>query len=67
MTEKSIEIMLSDERLAVLQELADRYQISTEDLIRAGIDDLISRTDAEFRDTLKHVMDKNSELYDRLA
>lgn len=50
-----------------LENLAKRHKISTEDLFRASVEELISSPEDTFQDTMKYVLQKNSELYKRLA
>ncbi len=45
----TITIRLADDQLAKLQEKADRIGVSPEELARAGIKDLISRPEEEFK------------------
>ncbi len=63
----TISIALPDDRLHKLQEMARRLQVAPEELVRASIEDLLVRPDEEFRDALDHVLNKNAELYRRLA
>ena len=62
-----ITISLSEERLTKLREKASTYGISTEDLVRASIDQLLAGPDEEFKRVTDHVLKKNEELYQRLA
>ena len=64
---QSITILLSDERIAQLREIARRYQVSTEDLARVGVEELLARPEDKFQQALHRVLDKNAELYRRLA
>jgi predicted transcriptional regulator len=63
----SITIALPDDRLEQLRELAKQLNISTEELIRISIDELLSKPGSDFRQATKYVLDKNDELYRRLA
>lgn len=60
-------ISISEDRLARLKELAARFAVKPEDLLLASLDDLISRPDAEFKRAMAYVLDKNAELYSKLA
>lgn len=64
---QSITIVLSDERIAQLREIASRYEVSAEDLARVGVEELLSRPEEKFQQALHHVLAKNAELYRRLA
>ncbi len=46
---------------------AKRLGLSPEDLARAALSDLLSTPDAEFQDVARRVLNKNQELYKRLA
>ncbi|MCX7667182.1 MAG: DNA-binding protein [Gemmataceae bacterium] len=63
----AITIILSEERLQKLQELAKLFQVSPEELVRFSVEELLSRPDKEFQKALDYVLQKNSELYQRLA
>ena len=63
----SITITVSDDRLEKLKEIAGRFSISTEDLVRVSIDELLARPDEAFEKAAQYVLNKNSELYRRLA
>ena len=63
----TITVTVSDDRLSKLQEIAKRYNISPEDLVRVTIDELVARPDADFQQVADYVLNKNAELYRRLA
>ena len=63
----TITITIPDDRLLKLEELADRFGVSADELLRANLDDLLRRSDEEFRQALEHVLEKNAQLYRRLA
>ncbi len=63
----SITVTVSDDRLAKLKEIAGRFSISPEDLVRVSIDELLARPDDTFEKAAEYVLNKNSELYRRLA
>jgi predicted transcriptional regulator len=63
----SITVTVSDDRLAKLKEIANRFSISPEDLVRVSIDELLARPDETFEKAAQYVLNKNSELYRRLA
>ncbi len=62
-----ITISLPEKRLARLKEMAPRYGISAEDLVRASIDQLLGGPEEEFKKAADYVLKKNEELYQRLA
>jgi hypothetical protein len=53
--------------MAKLKEIAGRFSISPEDLVRVSIDELLARPDDAFEKAAEYVLNKNSELYRRLA
>ena len=63
----AITIILSDDRLDQLQELAARFQVSAEELVRVGVEELLAQPDDVFQRALTVVLKKNAELYRRLA
>lgn len=63
----TITIPLPDEALSKLQERADELGISPEELARAGIEDLLSRPEDAFQQAIDYLLNKNAELYRRLA
>jgi len=50
-----------------LQAEAERLGLSPEDLARAALTDLLAMPDAEFQTVAARVVEKNRELYRRLA
>ena len=60
-------VALPEDRLQQLQEIAARYNVSPEALVRVSIEELLTRSDESFRNALDHVLSKNAELYRRLA
>jgi predicted transcriptional regulator len=63
----SITVSLSDEQLLKLQETAARFGLSPEDLVRVSLEDLLARPEEDFRTAVEYVLNKNDELYRRLA
>jgi predicted transcriptional regulator len=63
----AITITLSDDRLAQLQEMATRFQVSPEELVRVGVEELLAQPDDVFQRAVATVLKKNAELYRRLA
>lgn len=60
-------ITLPDERVKKLQELAERFRIAPEDLVRVSLEDLLTRPLDDFQKIVERVLSKNAELYKRLA
>lgn len=63
----SITIDLSENQLQKLQELAKVHGISAEALLRASVEDWLNAPDTQFTDAANYVLQKNTELYRRLA
>ncbi len=62
-----ITVEIAEERLERLQEVASRCGISAEELLRLTVEDLLAKPDDAFQGALEHVLEKNAELYRRLA
>jgi predicted transcriptional regulator len=60
-------ITVPDERGKKLQELAERFRVSPEELVRASLEELLTRPRDDFQKILERVLSKNAELYKRLA
>ena len=63
----SITIDISESQLQKLQELAKIHGIPPEALLSESIEDRLSSPKSEFTDAASYVLDKNAELYRRLA
>ena len=63
----TITIELPDERLQKLQEMAQRFGVSMEELIRVSVEDMLTQPEEQFRKAAQYVLKKNTELYRRLA
>jgi antitoxin FitA len=63
----TLTITLSADRYKQLQEIATRYNISLEDLARVSVEELLARPDDNFQRIVDYVLEKNDELYRRLA
>jgi hypothetical protein len=62
-----ITISLTDDRLQKLKERVVQYQVTPEDLVRASIEGLLTRPEDDFEQALNYVINKNKDLYQRLA
>ncbi|MCI0602120.1 DNA-binding protein [bacterium] len=60
-------IEISEEKIQQLQERAARLHISVEDLVRLSVEDQLNRPDREFEEAVQYVLEKNADLYKRLA
>jgi hypothetical protein len=63
----AITVPLSEERLDQLRQLAQRAGVSPEELARAGLEDWLRQPREDFAQAARHVLQKNAELYRRLA
>ena len=63
----TIMIELPRERLQKLREMAQRFGVSMEDLVRVSIEDMLTQPEEQFRKAASYVLKKNAELYKRLA
>jgi len=59
-------ITLSDDRLSKLKEIATYLGVSPEDLVRASVEELVTRPEDAFERVVDHVIEKNAELYRQL-
>jgi hypothetical protein len=65
--EATLTIVLDAHELLKLQERATQLGISPEELARVGIAELLDRPDAAFQQAVDYVLQKNADLYRRLA
>jgi predicted transcriptional regulator len=63
----TITIELSKDRAQKLQEMALKFGVSAEDLVRVSVEDMLTQPEEQFRKAALYVLKKNSELYKRLA
>ena len=63
----SITLELSDSQLQKLQDLAALYGVTLEVLLKIGLDDWLNAQASEFVASSDYVLQKNAELYRRLA
>ena len=63
----TLTVTLSEERWLQLKEKARRYHVSPEDLLRASLEELLTRLDEAFQQAVEYVLAKNVDLYRRLA
>jgi len=63
----TITVSLSEAHLQQLQEKAARLRLTPEELVRVSIEEALARPDEQFGKALERVLNKNSELYRRLA
>ncbi len=63
----TLTIELPVEQFEKLEQLAERYQIAPEELVRFSVEELLARPQEDFAQALAYVLQKNAELYRRLA
>jgi len=63
----SITIPITEERLIKLKELAKEANIAPEDLVRASLEEWLKQPKDDFARAANYVIQKNVELYRRLA
>jgi hypothetical protein len=63
----SITIPLSDERAAQLRVWAEEAGLPPEEFLRRRVEQLLDRPDQQFQKAADHLLQKNAELYRRLA
>jgi hypothetical protein len=63
----TIAIPLSDEHVAQLRLRAAQAGLTPEEFLRRRVEQLLDRPDEQFRQAAAYVLEKNAELYRRLA
>ncbi|MBM4045894.1 MAG: DNA-binding protein [Planctomycetes bacterium] len=63
----NITVPIPDGHLVKLREIADHLHVTPEELVRVSIEELLSRPEDDFQRAVKYVVEKNAELYRRLA
>lgn len=60
-------ITLPDKRAKELKKIAERFRLAPEELVRASLEELLTRPLDDFQKALERVLSKNADLYKRLA
>jgi hypothetical protein len=63
----TITVVLPDEHLPKLRELSARFDVTLEDLVLLSVDERLARPDEAFQKAMPRTLEKNKELYRRLA
>lgn len=63
----NITITISDEHMLKLREIASRFSLTPEELVRITLEELLARPEDALQRALDYVIEKNAELYRRLA
>jgi hypothetical protein len=64
---KVLELKLPEPTLAKLEAAAERLSVSPEDLAILSLEEKLTQLDIQFKDAADYVLNKNAELYKRLA
>ena len=64
---KRLEIQLPEQTASKLQQVAERLSVSPEQLLLLSIEEKLAQLDEEFRSSADYVLEKNADLYRRLA
>lgn len=64
---QTLEIQLPEQIAVRLQEAAQKLGVSVEVLLQASVEEKLARLDEDFLAAANYVLEKNSELYQRLA
>jgi hypothetical protein len=64
---KVLELKLLEPTLAKLEAAAERLSVSPEDLAILSLEEKLTQLDIQFKDAADYVLNKNAELYKRLA
>ena len=63
----TININIDDNKAKLLEQKAEEFGLSLNDLITATFNDLISKPDENFSDAVDYIINKNKKLYKNLA
>jgi hypothetical protein len=64
---KTLEVNLPEPTATKLEEAAERLSVSPEELLILSLEEKLAQLDADFRSASGYVLNKNGELYKRLA
>jgi hypothetical protein len=62
-----VTVELTPEQTEHIKKVAERLQVTPDELITAGVADFLGLPDVEFQRVSEYVLRKNRELYQRLA
>jgi hypothetical protein len=63
----TLTITLSEEQLSQLQEFAARLEVTPEELVSIGVEELLTPPDDSFQQAMSYVLKKNTKLYQQLT
>jgi hypothetical protein len=64
---ETITVTVANDRLSKLKEIASEFNVTLEELVRLSIENLLLQPEAVFQQAMEYTLDKNRELYQRLA
>jgi hypothetical protein len=64
---KTLEIQLTERTATKLEQAAERLSLSPEELLVISVEEKLLQLDEEFRSASSEVLQKNADLYKRLA
>lgn len=63
---KTITITITDDRLLKLEATATNMGVSVEELLLMGVEAVVNQPEVSFHNAMTYVINKNTELYQRL-
>jgi hypothetical protein len=64
---ETITITVAKDRLLKLKEIASDFDVTPEELVRLSIESLLLQPETVFQQAMEYTLNKNRELYQRLA
>lgn len=64
---ETITITVAEDRLLKLREMASEFNVTLEELVRLSIENLLLQPETVFQQAMEYTLNKNRELYQRLA
>ena len=64
---ETITITMPDNRVGQLKELASDFNVTIEELVRLSVESMLLQPEPTLQQAMNYVLDKNRELYQRLA
>jgi 16S rRNA U516 pseudouridylate synthase RsuA-like enzyme len=64
---ETITITMPDNRIGQLKEMASDFNVTLEELIRLSIESMLLQPETSFQQAMDYTLNKNRELYQRLA
>ena len=63
----TLTITIPEDRHLKLKEMAERFRVTPEELVRVSIEEILTRPEEAFQQAVDFILKKNAELYRRLA